>query len=100
MARKRKPLFRCGRCKKGFSNPLGHTCTVRTDFKRRTAQAKKDAAAAKRPAGQHDYRYCPDKEECRRIACVAWREGVEEAYAEGYGNGFEDGQYACPREHA
>jgi hypothetical protein len=81
---------KCPKCHKDMGNPLTHTCTTRTDFKRRTAAAKKDAAAAKRRANQHSYSGCRDKE-CRRLPCVAYKEATEEAYAEGYSNGHEDG---------
>lgn len=81
---------KCQKCRKDMGNPLTHTCTTRTDFKRRTAAAKKDAASAKRRAAQHSYSGCSDKE-CRRTACVAYKEAAEEAYAEGYRNGADDG---------
>lgn len=76
--RKREPLFRCGKCGKGYANPLGHTCGGGGDFaKRRGAQAR-EAAAAKRKAARkkrHDYHRCRDAD-CQRIACQAYREGV------------------------
>jgi len=51
----------CSSCKKRYSNPLTHTCTVKTDFrqrkraaareaKRRTAAGKRKAATARRRA--------------------------------------------------
>lgn len=107
----RSASVKCGTCGKRYTNPLTHTCTVKTDFRKRAAaeqrrqkreQAKarrkaaadrrKAAAAARRQktgsaapkqrAPQHDYRTCND-EDCRRTACLAFREGIE----------------ACPLEH-
>lgn len=90
----------CPRCHKPYGNPLTHTCTVRTDFKRRTAKAKKDAAAAKRKARPEHPRpsACRDPD-CKRTGCAAWREGHEDGFAEGYDEGFAEGVAACPREH-
>ena len=34
---------KCGRCGKPLGNPLTHTCTVRSDFRQRRADAKKAA---------------------------------------------------------
>jgi hypothetical protein len=100
----RKPPFQCGRCHKRYRNPLGHVCTVKTDYKRRTKQAAKDAAAAKRKARpQHPPpSACPDTD-CQRAACVAYKEGVGAGYAagheDGYQDGFADGRASCPGGH-
>jgi hypothetical protein len=93
---------KCPQCGKPRGNPLTHTCTTRTDFKKRQAAAKK-AARAKKPARPvHLYETCQD-EECKRIPCLAYREGRQEGYEEGhqdgYGEGFPDGMAACPRKH-
>jgi hypothetical protein len=41
--------FTCGTCGKAVRNPLAHTCTVRTDLRRRrAAQERKSRAAARR----------------------------------------------------
>lgn len=67
---KRAPLFRCGKCGKGYGNPLGHTCGGGGDFaKRRGAQAR-EAAAAKRKAETAERR----ARERERIAAVRQRE--------------------------
>ena len=101
-----KATVKCRTCGKRYSNPLTHTCTVRTDYKRRhaaeqrrqkreAAKARRKAAAGRRKAAaadrrqkarggagprpsqpKHDYRLCRD-EECTRHACVAFREGIE-----------------------
>lgn len=102
---------KCGTCGKRYTNPLTHTCTVKTDFRKRKAaagrQAKRERAKARRKAAadrrkaaaaarrqkarstpapkrapQHDYRTCDDGD-CRRAACAAFKEGIE----------------ACPLEH-
>jgi len=56
-ARKRVELatsVKCGTCGKRYTNPLTHTCTVRSDFKKRKAAAertrKREAARARRKA--------------------------------------------------
>jgi hypothetical protein len=92
-------LGKCPKCRKPLGNPLTHTCTVRTDFKARTAKARKDEAAAKRAAArkarpEHRYEACRD-EDCKRIPCTAYKEGDRE----GYDRGFPAGVAACPRSH-
>jgi hypothetical protein len=83
---------KCGRCHKPVGNPITHQCTTRTDFKQRTAQAKKDAAAAKRKARpQHPKPSACGEAECQRAACAAYKEGRERGYEEGYEVGYEDG---------
>ena len=87
-------LATCGKCGKSYSNPLGHVCANAGDFKKRAAAGKRrEAAEAKRPkkpvkvwrltkpaSGKprqvHDYRKCRD-EGCTRVACEAYREGIE-----------------------
>ena len=45
----RRVAITCGTCGKRYTNPLTHTCTVRTDYKRRVAADKRrQAADAKR----------------------------------------------------
>jgi len=126
---RRGPLFTCGACGKGFSNPLGHVCTNKNDFRKRRRAAARSAAAEKRKARRdatrrraaerrqrqrertaarlsavrraerakadarvakararrkprrpgrpvHDYRSCRD-EDCGRLTCRAFREGLE-----------------------
>lgn len=126
MDRKRKPgktkikprvTATCRRCGRSYTNPLKHTCVIRTDFKKRKAAAerqrraaaKRKAAAERRrrkaptaPRQQHDYRTCTDTD-CRRYACVAWKEALAEGHAtglrDGYEQGYEAGIDACPRPH-
>jgi hypothetical protein len=87
---------KCQKCRKPLGNPLTHTCTTRTDFRRRTAKAKKDAAAAKRKARPEHPRPSACKDgDCKRTGCVAYREGHEI----GYERGFDDGIAACPLPH-
>lgn len=102
--KKRRALFTCGRCHKSYRNPLGHVCTVKTDYKRRSAKAKKDAAAAKRKARpQHPPPSACQDSDCQRAGCRGWREGHEDGRREGHDEGFEEGfaagMAACPREH-
>jgi hypothetical protein len=91
---------KCQKCHKPLGNPLTHTCTTRTDFKRRTAKARKDAAAAKKKARPEHPRpsACRD-EDCKRTGCVAYRDGREDGYHDGYDVGFPDGVMACPLGH-
>jgi hypothetical protein len=46
--RKRRPLFTCGTCGKGYSSPLGHTCSGGGDLAKRRRAAGRAAAVAKR----------------------------------------------------
>jgi hypothetical protein len=94
----------CPACHKPYGNPLTHTCTTRTDFKRRTARARKDAAAARRKARpEHPPPSACRDGDCKRTACAAYRQGREDGfqdgYETGYDEGFPDGIAACPREH-
>jgi hypothetical protein len=41
---------RCGTCGKRYTNPLTHTCTVKTDFRKRQRAAERQKAAAARRA--------------------------------------------------
>src|SRR2546430_13813778 len=94
--RPRKPPFQCGRCHKRYRNPLGHVCTTKTGYKKRSKQAAKDAAAAARKARPpHPPPAACRDADCQRAACVAYPEGREY----GYGEGFTDGLASCPREH-
>lgn len=80
----------CPKCHK--PGGLTHVCKTRTDFRRKLAASKKQAAADKRaqaaslakvkrsrqsgPAKpRHDYRSCRDTD-CARVACVAYRDGL------------------------
>ena len=78
---------KCGTCGKQVSSPLTHTCTVRTDFRRKLAAAKRTSRPGRRkpprvtvygadgkPLGGHSYAACRDLD-CARVACVAYREG-------------------------
>jgi hypothetical protein len=91
---------KCPKCRKDMGNPLIHTCTTRTDFKRRTAKAKKDAAAAKRKGRPEHPRpsACRDSD-CKRAGCVAYRDGHDDGWRDGYDDGFPDGVMACPLGH-
>lgn len=102
---------KCPACKKTVSNPLTHTCVVRTDFKKRKAAAGR--SRPKQPE-KHDYQACSDQD-CPRPLCTAfkagWKQGYdagyedgysvgfERGYKEGYDKGFPDGIDACPRPH-
>lgn len=81
---------KCGTCGKEIKNPLTHTCTVKTDFKRRRKAAAKKARKTRQPRKQaqsaHSYRTCRDPD-CPRVACGAYRDGVQD----GYDDGFEAG---------
>lgn len=102
----RRVSVKCGTCGKRYVNPLTHVCAPKSDFRKRkreaeraarrdAARARKKAAAERRkaaaaerrrkarekrsaprsPRPQHDYRLCHD-EDCRRHACVAYRDGI------------------------
>ena len=80
----------CPRCKKPVTNPLTHVCKVRSDYRKRLAEHKRQQARAKRAAAraaapQHDY-HCTD-ENCHRRMCLAYREGLA------------DGLANCPLDH-
>lgn len=81
----------CPRCGKPVTNPLAHVCTVRTDFRKRLADQRKQQARARRKkaratAAEHDYHACRDPD-CHRRTCLAYREG------------FADGEANCPLDH-
>lgn len=89
----------CPKCRRPVTNPLTHVCKTQTSFKRKAAAAKKSRAQDRRRqaasvakvgrarAGggkqRHDYRTCKDQD-CARVACVAYRDGLAD----------------CPLEHA
>jgi hypothetical protein len=53
--RKRRPLFTCGRCGRGYSSPFGHVCAGGGDFAKRTrAKKRADEAAARREKRKAD----------------------------------------------
>jgi len=78
-----KPKFsasvKCPRCGRPYANPLTHVCPGKSgDFRRRKKVAEKRAKAAARGARpKHSHRTCRDPD-CQRVACVAYREGVED----------------------
>jgi hypothetical protein len=65
--------------------------------------ARPTPAATTKPA--HDYRTCQDRE-CRRYACQAWKQaldeghtsGLDDGYQLGYQAGFADGRAAATRQ--
>ena len=67
---RRRALFHCGKCKKRYSNPLGHVCAVKTDYRRRSARAAKAAAKAKRDAAQKARPQHPRYSACRDQECM------------------------------
>lgn len=100
----------CPKCKRPVTNPVIHVCKVKTDFRRKTAAAKKSRAQDKRrqaasvakvakaraagPGKQrHDYRSCRD-EHCARVACVAYRDGDGDGYERGHEAGYQRGDKA------
>lgn len=127
-------LFRCGRCRRSYSNPLGHVCVTRldlpvrtgkttlapkvsvtgkcqdcgkprgnpfthvcgpkSDFKRRLAASKRRKKSRRPATAKHLYQSCQDKD-CKRLACIAFREGRDEGYAEGSASGYESGYTAA-----
>lgn len=85
----------CDRCGAPLGNPLTHVCMIRSDWKKRKAAHEKAQAAATRKAAaaarpRHLYQRCRD-DDCRRMPCVAWKEGIEQGYADGESAGFEKG---------
>lgn len=80
--------YDCPVCERPVTNPLTHVCKVRTDFRRRLADRKRQEKKP-RPQPQqqqHDYRSCRDPD-CQRRMCAAYREG------------FADGIDNCPGPH-
>ncbi len=107
----------CGKC--GKARGLRHTCTIRTDFKKRlrqkaraektaerrqraaVARAKREAlrkqlkteakAKKKRPrAAPHAPATCR-LPDCERYGCVKYRNGFVDGHEDGYDEGFPDG---------
>lgn len=76
---------KCGKCGKTYSNPLTHTCVIKTDWKKR-----RKAAAAKPKRAQHSYSACRDGD-CERMGCVAYKEGLEDGYEDGFADGVASG---------
>lgn len=92
-------LVSCPDCGKPYANPLTHTCASRPgDFKRRKAaaerrerkrkadqlrerrreeQARRRAQGGPVPSQRHMPQTCRDQD-CRRTACVAYRQGYED----------------------
>ena len=124
----RGALFRCGRCRKSYSNPFGHVCVARIGAREgKTRLAPKLTAGATctrcgKPVGNRLAHTCTTKTDFRKRQAAAkkaarpqhppWaackdpdcqRTGCR-AYREGleygYGEGFEDGMAACPLRHA
>jgi hypothetical protein len=61
----RRAAVTCGTCGKRYTNPLTHTCTVRTDFAKRKRAAERKAKAA---------RLAEKRRERRKAATVRRRE--------------------------
>lgn len=59
----------CPECQK--RQPPFHVCMIKTDFKRRTKDARRPRSQGHQA---HDYRTCRDHD-CKRPACAAFREG-------------------------
>jgi hypothetical protein len=59
-------VFTCGSCGKGYSNPLGHSCSGGGDMAKRRRAAERSAATAKRQADRKAQR----ARERERIAAV------------------------------
>ena len=68
--KKREPLFRCGKCGKGYGNPLGHSCGGGGDFARRRRAQDRAADTAKRRAETAERR----AREREKITAVRQRE--------------------------
>jgi hypothetical protein len=113
----------CPKCRKTVSNPLNHTCTPRSDYKRRRSAADKQARTERRNQQQslgkvkrsrqrgpakpkHDYQTCTDND-CQRPVCVAFKTGykaghqagMEQDLEIGFDRGFQAGRASCPRPH-
>lgn len=86
----------CPACHQPYGNPFTHTCTVRTGYRGR-ARRPKQAARKARP--EHPRPSACRDGDCKRAACVAYREALEAGYEDGYDIGFAEGTAACPREH-
>lgn len=70
--------YDCPKCSRPVTNPLTHVCSVRTDFRKRLAEQKRQAKKRPAPkAEQHDYHSCRDQN-CQRRMCTAYREGFED----------------------
>jgi hypothetical protein len=94
LAPKARVTSKCGTCGKAVTNPLTHTCAVKTDFRKRAAAAKRGRPKARagkprrvtvaRPAAPkkatHSYSACRD-EACGRQACTAYRDGFGDGVA-------------------
>lgn len=101
----------CPKCRKPYgSNPLTHTCAIKSDFRKRKRQFEKEQrekARKKRRQQKHDYLACSDNE-CKRPLCVAyktgWKAGDEAGYergwSQGHDAGFAEGRAASTRQHA
>lgn len=81
----------CPRCGKPVTNPLAHVCRIRSDFRKRAAEHRRQVARARRAkaraaAPRHDYHSCADGD-CQRRTCAAYREGLA------------DGEANCPLDH-
>lgn len=62
------------------------------------ARARKRKAAARPARPAHEYQRCRD-EDCQRIGCVAYRDGLEVGDERGHARGFDEDIAACPRSH-
>jgi len=117
----RRVAVSCPTCKKRYTNPLTHTCIVKTDFKKRRRQAiakdraekkrrrRQDAAQRRREAKQRRAKAARAKRKTavkkKRRAPAHDPRTCDEPDCTRYGcrtwkDGFETGVENCPRDHA
>jgi hypothetical protein len=117
----------CSKCGKRMGSPLRHVCATKTDFRKRKAKAKRDAATAKRrekrkaaaarkrarvaerrkaaAARRRKGRQAPakprhDYQTCREDDCQRQAcQAWREGRKEGFGEGYQEGILNCPRWH-
>ena len=108
---KRKPSIKpklswgkCPDCGKAYgANPLAHTCTKKSDFRKRKAEhEKREREKARKARPKHDYTECSDTE-CKRALCTAYKAGIalgdERGHERGWQQGYDRGLAECPRDH-
>jgi len=66
-SKKRRPLFTCGSCGKGYSNPFGHQCSGGGGLKRKRAAAERQAERDKRRAREREIRAAERKRAQERV---------------------------------
>jgi hypothetical protein len=76
----RRVAVTCGTCGKRYTNPLTHTCTVRTDWKRRVDAAKRRRAAEEKRRKARERR---DAARARRREAAARRRAAAAAKRKG-----------------